>query len=114
MPSIQTFQDNTLLGEIIGAIREDGVVIVKDFLPAVTIQEMNDLLQPYNDAGNPDEGHSIPNSLDEVIAGDFFIKPRTHSIYGLLGKMPGPVSQVIQHPIWAGIMDAFLSETTAE
>jgi len=114
MATIQTFASDAPLEDIIEAVRKDGAVIVKDLLPPATIQEMNTLLQPYNDADDPDKGHTIPDSLDEAIEGDFFLKSRTHRIYGLLGKMPGPVSQVVQNPIWAAIMEAFLADKSTE
>jgi hypothetical protein len=109
-PTLQTFPHDAALADIVAAVQKDGAVIVKDFLPSSTIAEMNTLVQPYMDSQDPDYSHTLPENMD----GFNFLQSRTHRIYGLLGKLPGPVSEVIQHPVWAGVMDAFLSDETTE
>jgi hypothetical protein len=108
--ALQTFENDAPLSEIIKAIEKDGAVIVKNMVPKSTIDSMNSLIQPYMDRNNPDAGHTLPETMD----GFNFLQSKTHRIYGLLGKLPGPVAEIIQHPVWSGIMAAFLSDETTE
>jgi hypothetical protein len=110
MATVQTFPRDAPVADIIEAIKQDGVVIVAEFLPKSTIDEMNKLVQPYMNKNDPNKGHTLPETMD----GFQFLQSRTHRIYGLLGKLPGPVSEVVQHPIWSAIMEAFLADETTE
>jgi hypothetical protein len=114
MATIQTLERDAPLSQIIDAIRKDGAVIVSNFLPMSTIEEMNHLIQPYNDNDDPDKGHTVPENLGDGLEDFTFLQAKTHRVYGLLGKLPNQVSDIIQHPVFAGIMDAFLSDTSTE
>lgn len=50
------------------------------------------------DAQDSDYSHTLPETMD----GFNFFKARTHRIHELLGKPPGPASEVFQQPVWAG------------
>jgi len=39
-----------------------------------------------------------------------FLAARTMYLWGLMGKLPGPCSQIIEHPVWMAIMSHFLDQ----
>lgn len=74
---------------------------------------MNAKIQPYID----NEDMDAPLSLDLPNIGDqeeSLMAGKTYRIWGLLGKMPDEISTIIQHPIWSGVMDNFLSQDSED
>jgi len=68
--------------------------VIKDFANPELLKELNTGFDPLV------EGVETPaerDALDKEL-GEGFSAPNTIRIYGLLGKMPGPISKVIMHP----------------
>jgi hypothetical protein len=101
------------LEEITSVLERDGVVIIKDFLPASTIKQMNESLKPYIEASTLEGvGEVIPEGFGDG-AGEL-LEGNTYRIYGLLGKMPEQVIEILRHDVWKGIGERLLSDERTE
>ncbi|GAA6021114.1 hypothetical protein JCM10207_003370 [Rhodosporidiobolus poonsookiae] len=103
VPKLVTFDASAPLEEMVAVMKRDGGLIVRNFLSAENLEEMQRVIVPLVDASTVDE----EDGLKEV--GEGFVPSHTKRVYGLLGCAPVPISKVIQDKVWQGLMGTFLS-----
>jgi ectoine hydroxylase-related dioxygenase (phytanoyl-CoA dioxygenase family) len=105
--------------EIYAVFRQDGVVIVEDFLSADTIAKINAEIDPFVERADPlmrdvydfDLGMDAPGVMDQSEddpAEESFLTGNTRNITGLSTKSPTFVTDVLLHPLYAALCDRHL------
>ncbi|KAI5475884.1 hypothetical protein MNV49_000766 [Pseudohyphozyma bogoriensis] len=95
--SLQTISANAPLEEIFAAIRQDGGVIVSEFLTPEFIDEMDRVLEPHW-AGVQHGGYAVG-------------QPWRKLMDGLIRRCPDQMVEILRNPVWNAIMKEFLSRT---
>lgn len=91
------------LDKIFEAIVKDGGVIVANLLPPALLEELMASIEPHF------QGRKLydSKSADEELGDDFF-PAGSQRVYGLLGKIPDTISQIMRLTLWQKIMERFL------
>lgn len=91
------------LEKIFEAIVKDGGVIVAGLLPPALLAEIMASIEPHF------QGRKLydSKSADQELGDDFF-PAGSQRVYGLLGKIPDTISQILRLTVWQKIMERFL------
>ncbi|HXQ61652.1 MAG TPA: phytanoyl-CoA dioxygenase family protein [Acidimicrobiales bacterium] len=91
--------------DVIGALVDDGAVIVHDLLSHDVVQAINAEVQPFVDLADPDMRHLNP--------GVQFFHSQTRHVSGLAGKSPTFATEVMIHPLLMAVCDTVLGPSCA-
>jgi len=91
--------------EVVGALMEDGAVIVHDLLSRDVVTAINAEVQPFVDRADPDMRHLNP--------GVQFFHAQTRHVSGLAGKSPTFATDVMIHPQLMAVCDSILGPSCA-
>ncbi len=105
--------------EIYAVFRQDGVVIVEDFLSAETIDRINAEIDPHVEKADPlmrnaydfdlgIEAAGMTQPLEEESTEEAFVTGNTRNVTGLSTKSPTFVTDVLLHPLYAALCDRHL------
>ncbi|KAF2639692.1 hypothetical protein P280DRAFT_453694 [Massarina eburnea CBS 473.64] len=107
-PSLTTIDASEPLSAICDIIVRDGGVIVSNFISSELLKECMDTIEPFMHGRKTYDSKATHTEL----GADFFPEG-SQRVYGLLGKMPDQLIQIMRLPTWQGIMDRFLSDEYA-
>jgi hypothetical protein len=93
------------VGDVVGALLEDGAVIVHDLLSRGVVTAINAEVQPFVDRADPDMRHLNP--------GVQFFHAQTRHVSGLAGKSPTFATDVMIHPLLMAVCDTILGPSCA-
>jgi len=91
--------------EVLGALLQDGAVIVQDLLSKDVVSAINAEVQPFVDRADPDMRHLNP--------GVQFFHAQTRHVSGLAGKSPTFATEVMIHPLLMTLCDTILGPSCA-
>ena len=92
---------NTPVDEIVRVLRRDGAVIVDDLIDADAIGRINDEVDQYVEAADPEMDHLNP-------AIQFFFGKETRHVAGMPGKSRSFATEVMIHPTLMAVCDEVL------
>ncbi|KAL5333541.1 hypothetical protein BJX70DRAFT_403507, partial [Aspergillus crustosus] len=105
-PRIHTLDATTTpVHEINETIARDGGVIISNFLSPDLLQDCLTAIEPYFAGRALYTSDATHNEL-----GKEFFSAGSQRVYGLLGKIPNQITEILRSPIWNGIMEHFLSD----
>lgn len=101
LQTIEAVSEN--MDQIFDAIVRDGGVIVSNLLPPALLQELMGKIEPHFQGRKLYDSKSASEEL-----GDDFFPAGSQRVYGLLGKIPDTISQILRLTVWQKIMERFL------
>jgi ectoine hydroxylase-related dioxygenase (phytanoyl-CoA dioxygenase family) len=102
---VQRIEASAPAEEVVAALVEDGAVIVLNLLSPDVVAAINDDVQPFVDAADPDMRH--------LNAGVQIFHAQTRHVSGLAGKSPTFATEVMVHPLLLAVCDAILGPSCA-
>jgi len=91
--------------QVVGALLQDGAVIVQNFLSRDVVSAINAEVQPFVDLADPDMRHLNP--------GVQIFHAQTRHVSGLAGKSPTFATEVMIHPLLMNLCDTILGPSCA-
>jgi len=91
--------------QVAAALAQDGAVIVHDLVSGDVVDAINEEVQPFVDAADPDMRHLNP--------GVQLFHAQTRHVSGLAGKSPTFATEVMIHPLLMALCDTFLGPSCA-
>ncbi|KAL2214435.1 hypothetical protein CC79DRAFT_146950 [Sarocladium strictum] len=105
-PTLITLDASAPLEDVNKILERDGGVIIANFLPMDIISKaMKDVDVLFARR----KRFEMDSSAKQELGADFFPEG-TQRVYGLLGKIPDFIINVMRHELWRGVMDHFLSD----
>jgi hypothetical protein len=102
---LQWVEADAPAGQVVGALLQDGAVIVHDLLSRDVVGAINAEVQPFVDRADPDMRHLNP--------GVQIFHAQTRHVSGLAGKSPTFATEVMVHPLLMALCDAILGPSCA-
>ena len=91
--------------QVVGALLQDGAVIVQNLLSRDVVSAINAEVQPFVDLADPDMRHLNP--------GVQIFHAQTRHVSGLAGKSPTFATEVMIHPLLMNLCDTILGPSCA-
>jgi len=102
---LQRLDADAPLEQVVGALLQDGAVIVHDLLRPDLVDAINMEVQPFVDAADPDMRHLNP--------GVQVFHAQTRHVSGLAGKSRTFATEVMVHPLLMDLCDTILGPSCA-
>jgi Phytanoyl-CoA dioxygenase (PhyH) len=102
---LQSVEADAPAEQVAAALAHDGAVIVHDLASGDVVRAINEEVQPFVDAADPDMRHLNP--------GVQLFHAQTRHVSGLAGKSPTFATEVMIHPLLMALCDAFLGPSCA-
>jgi Phytanoyl-CoA dioxygenase (PhyH) len=102
---LQRVETDTPADQVVAALLQDGAVIVHDLLSGDVVRSINEEVQPFVDAADPDMRHLNP--------GVQIFHAQTRHVSGLAGKSPTFATEVMIHPLFMTLCGSILGPSCA-
>jgi len=102
---LSRFAGDTSAARVEEALREDGAVVVEGLLDPTVVAAINEEVEPFVAAADPDMRHLNP--------GVQVFHAQTRHVSGLAGKSATFATEVMVHPLLLGLCDAVLGPSCA-
>ncbi len=102
---LQQLEADTPVDAAVGALLQDGAVIVHNLLSGDVVKAINTEVQPFVDRADPDMRHLNP--------GVQVFHAQTRHVSGLAGKSPTFATEVMIHPLLMAMCDNVLGPSCA-
>jgi ectoine hydroxylase-related dioxygenase (phytanoyl-CoA dioxygenase family) len=91
--------------QVVDALLQDGAVVIQDLLPPRVVRAINEEVQPFVDAADPEMRHLNP--------GVQVFHAQTRHVSGLAGKSRTFATDVMVHPLLMALCEAILGPSCA-
>ncbi len=102
---LQRVEGDAPVDQVVGALLEDGAVVVEELLSRDVVSAINAEVQPFVDAADPDMRHLNP--------GVQLFHAQTRHVSGLAGKSRTFATEVMIHPLLMAVCDTILGPSCA-